>query len=283
MRRALAFVSITRPPNGLLMFIAVLVGVIFSENQRITLEQALLAMVTAYGLNGSSMVINDYFDRDTDLISNPSRPIPAGLIAPREALIYSTILATAGLVAAALISIACLIFAALAYAAAFIYNARLKKSGFLGNMMVSVDVVAPFIYGAIVSDGLITPRVLAFAALAFIANTGREVIKGIVDVEGDAARNVATVARVKGERYAAYLGAGLYLLAVALSPIPYVLNYVSTYYLYAVALADVGFIYSALKIIRNPTRGNARRQKNLTLLWMLLALVSFVVGGLIRG
>ncbi len=283
MRRALAFVSITRPPNGLLMFIAVLVGVIFSENQRITLEQALLAMVTAYGLNGSSMVINDYFDRDTDLISNPSRPIPAGLIAPREALIYSTILATAGLVAAALISIACLIFAALAYAAAFIYNARLKKSGFLGNMMVSVDVVAPFIYGAIVSDGLITPRVLAFAVLAFIANTGREVIKGIVDVEGDAARNVATVARVKGERYAAYLGAGLYLLAVALSPIPYVLNYVSTYYLYAVALADVGFIYSALKIIRNPTRENARRQKNLTLLWMLLALVSFVVGGLTRG
>lgn len=283
MRRALAFVSITRPPNGLLMFIAVLVGVIFSENQRITLEQALLAMVTAYGLNGSSMVINDYFDRDTDLISNPSRPIPAGLIAPREALIYSTILATAGLVAAALISIACLIFAALAYAAAFIYNARLKKSGFLGNMMVSVDVVAPFIYGAIVSDGLITPRVLAFAALAFIANTGREVIKGIVDVEGDAARNVATVARVRGERYAAYLGAGLYLLAVALSPVPYILNYVSTYYLYAVALADVGFIYSALKIIRNPTRENARRQKNLTLLWMLLALVSFVVGGLTRG
>ncbi len=278
-----AYIMITRPPNSLLMYVAVIVGVLFSETKTITPITASLAFITAYGLNGASMVINDYFDRESDAINKPSRPIPSGLITPTNAILYSTGLAAAGLVSAALTSFPCLAVASLAYLASFLYNWRVKKKGILGNMLVSVDVVAPFIYGAVLSDGFISPRILIFAALAFIANNGREVIKGISDVEADAVRDVATVARLYGAGFASLVGASHYWAAVALSPLPYLLGYVNILYIPIVLIADTGFIYTSLSILRNHSGYNADRQKKLSLLWMFIALLSFIAGGLDLG
>lgn len=277
--RAAAFISLTRPPNGILMFIAVLAGVILSDSKSIDLTRALLSLVVAYSLNGSSMGFNDYFDREVDRVNAPERPIPSGIVTPSEALAFSSTLGAVGLLASALISAGCLIVAALSYLAALAYNASLKRSGLPGNMIVSLVVVAPFIFGAVMSDGYVSGRILAFAVPVFLSNTGREVIKGISDVEGDALRNVKSVARVLGLRKAAWIGAGLYLAAVGFSPVPYLLGYVSWPYIPLVAAADAGFIYSAYKILRRPERGMALRVKRETLLWMLLALAAFISGG----
>lgn len=274
------YLRLTRPPNAILMFLAVLVGVVFSEQRAVSAIHIALAFLTAYGLTGSSMALNDYFDREVDAVNNPTRPIPSGSVSPSSAIGLSAVLGALGLVSAALISPQSLVVASAAFLAASTYNWRLKKTGLPGNMVVSFTVVAPFLYGSVISDGLISGRVGVFALLAFLANTGREVIKGMTDVEGDARRNVMTVARVRGMSAAARLGAALYLTAVALSPLPYLLGVAGPLYLPAVALADAGFIYSSFKLLKNPDPGTARKQKNLTLVWMLTALLSFLLGGL---
>jgi len=277
--KLIAYIKLTRPQNGIMMFIAVLVGVLFSESRSITMYQAPLAFVTAFSLSGSSMAINDYFDRHVDAINSPSRPIPSGKVSPKGAIVFSTVLGALGLVAAAFTSHICLAFATLAYASAIFYNSLVKSSGLPGNMLVSFNVVAPFIYGSLMSDGAVGAKVLIFALLAFLANTGREVIKGISDVEGDALRNVRSVARSIGEKGAAILGASLYVSAVCLSPLPYILGYVSFLYIPTVLVCDAGFIYSSISIIRSPSRENAVRVKNHSLVWMLIALISFIIGG----
>lgn len=274
------YITITRPPNSILMYVAVLVGVLFSESRHITPATAALSFVTAYGLNGASMAINDYFDRMSDAVNKPERPIPSGKIAPRGAILYSTILAAVGLAAAALTSLYCFTVASLAYIISFLYNWRLKKNGLLGNSLVSVDVVAPFIYGSVMSDGYLSSRILIFGFLAFLANNGREVIKGMSDVEADAVRGVVTVAGRHGMKAAALVGSAHYLSAVALSPLPYLLGYVGPLYLPTVGLANAGFIYTSASIVRKPNSENSLRQKRLSLLWMFIALLSFIVGGL---
>ena len=274
------YLRLTRPPNAFLMFVAVLVGVVFSEQRNFQTLHILLAFLTAYGLTGSSMALNDYFDREVDAVNNPTRPIPSGSVSPGSAVALSAVLAALGLASAALISPQSLIVASAAFAAASAYNWKLKKTGLAGNMVVSFTVVAPFLYGSVISDGVVSGRVGVFALLAFLANTGREVIKGMTDVEGDARRNVMTIARVRGLQAAARLGATLYLAAVALSPLPYLLGVAGPLYLPAVSLADAGFVYSCFKLLKNPDPETARRQKNLTLIWMLTALVSFLLGGL---
>ncbi|MCS7135883.1 MAG: UbiA family prenyltransferase [Nitrososphaerota archaeon] len=279
LNKLVAYIKLTRPQNGIMMFIAVLVGVLFSEGRTITAYQAILAFVTAFSLNGSSMAINDYFDKDVDAINLPSRPIPSGIVSPKGAIIFSLILGALGLIAATFTSYVCLAFATVAYTSAILYNSFVKTTGLPGNMLVSFNVVAPFVYGSLMIDGTVGERVLIFALLAFLANTGREVIKGISDVEGDALRGVRSVARSIGEKKAAVLGAVLYVSAVCLSPLPYVLGYVSSLYIPIVLVCDSGFVYSSISIIKSPTKENAIKVKNQSLAWMFIALISFIVGG----
>ncbi|MCD6312454.1 MAG: UbiA family prenyltransferase [Thaumarchaeota archaeon] len=279
-RKLWALVALTRPPNSILMYIAVIAGIILSDSKLLQADKLALALITAYGLCGSSMGFNDYFDKEVDSINAPWRPIPSGAISELEAVIASSALGAVGMFSAALTSAPCLLVAFIAFSAALIYNAQLKKSGLLGNMVVSLVVVAPFIYGAVLSDGYVSPRLITFILPAFLSNLGREVIKGISDVEGDSLRGVKSVARIRGAHVAARLGAAFYISAVALSPLPYLLSLVSWIYLLLVAAADLGFIYSAILILRNYDRKNALKVKKMTLAWMLLALIAFIAGSL---
>ena len=279
-RKLRALAALTRPPNSILMYIAVIAGIILSDNKLLQADKLALALITAYGLCGSSMGFNDYFDKEVDSVNAPWRPIPSGAISELEAVIASSALGAAGIISAALTSVPCLLVALTAFSAALIYNAQLKKSGLLGNVVVSLVVVAPFIYGAVLSDGHVSPRLITFILPAFLSNLGREVIKGISDVEGDSLRGVRSVARIKGAHVAARLGAAFYISAVALSPLPYLLSLVSWIYLPLVAAADLGFIYSAILILKNYDRRSALKVKRMTLAWMLLALIAFIAGSL---
>ncbi|MCL7383787.1 MAG: geranylgeranylglycerol-phosphate geranylgeranyltransferase [Thaumarchaeota archaeon] len=256
-------------------------GVAISYSKIIRFEDFVYSFIVAYTLNGSSMVLNDYFDRDVDRVNAPHRPIPSGLIKPSHAVIYSSILGLTGIIFSRLISIYCMIIAIISYLAAFTYNSSLKKTGLIGNFIVSLIVSAPFIFGATMSDGYISDRIIVFIIPVILSNTGREVIKGIADVEGDIVRRVNSIARVKGAGKAALAGSILYLLAVLFSPVPYILGCVSEYYLPIVLIADVGFIISARKIMKRPDKENAIKVKNETLLWMFIALIAYILGGIL--
>ncbi|MCD6421448.1 MAG: UbiA family prenyltransferase [Thaumarchaeota archaeon] len=262
------------------MYIAVIAGIVLSDNKLFQPGKLALALVTAYGLCGSSMGFNDYFDREIDSVNAPWRPIPSGAISEKEAIAISIFLGFLGLTSSILISAPCFLVALLAYSAALLYNAILKKSGLPGNMIVSGVVMAPFIYGAVLSDGYISPRLITFILPVFLSNLGREIIKGISDVEGDALRGVKSIARVRGSGCAARLGAAFYISAVALSPLPYLLNLVSPIYVPIVAAADLGFLYSAYSIVKDHEWENALRVKKHTLLWMLIALIAFIAGSI---
>ncbi|MEM1583166.1 MAG: UbiA family prenyltransferase [Nitrososphaerota archaeon] len=279
MNRLRAYLSITRPPNGLLMFIGVLAGVSISYSKMIRLEELIYSFIIAYSLSGSSMVLNDYFDKEVDKVNAPHRPIPSGLIRPIHAILYSFALGLTGIFFSSLISIHCLIIAASSYIAAFLYNSVLKRTGLTGNLVVSLIVAAPFIFGATMSDGYVSDRIILFITPVILSNTGREVIKGIADVEGDAVRHINSIARTKGLRRAAVIGSALYILAVLVSPAPYVFGCVSEYYLPIVLAADIGFIISARKILKNPNKENAIKVKNQTLIWMFIALLAYIIGG----
>lgn len=279
-RRLRALLALTRPPNSILMYIAVIAGIVLSDSKLLQAEKLLLSLITAYGLCGSSMGFNDYFDREVDRVNAPWRPIPSGEISPSEAIALSSALGAAGLLASALTSIPCLIVASLAYTSSLAYNAWLKRSGLPGNAVVSAVVAAPFIYGSVLSDGYISPRLATFILPVFLSNLGREVIKGISDIEGDSLRGVRSVARAHGPGAAAKLGASLYIAAVAASPLPYLLGLVSWIYLPLVLAADLGFIYSAYRILRNRSRDEALRVKSMTLIWMLLGLIAFMAGSI---
>jgi geranylgeranylglycerol-phosphate geranylgeranyltransferase len=279
----LGFLRIMRPLNSLMVGAATVVGMLIAAGSRLELlelDVSSLGFITGFALSAAAMAINDYYDRGVDLINDPARPIPSGAVKPREAVALAVLLVALGLAASAMLNLACLALAGLAAAVAVSYASAFKAKGLLGNAMVSLCVALPFIYGGL-AVGSLDARLLVFASIAFLANMGREVAKGIVDVAGDSAMGVRTVAAVHGRYAAARLASTLFLAAVALSAAPWLMGSVSFYYLPLVAICDVGLIRSSFSLLRSPSREVARRVKGEVLMWMLIGLAAFLSGSLL--
>ncbi|MEM1556915.1 MAG: UbiA family prenyltransferase [Candidatus Bathyarchaeia archaeon] len=281
MKKIVGFIRIIRPINCLMMGLAVIVGALISTGGNIVEGSILnlaLGFITALTLTGASMSINDYYDREVDAMNEPSRPIPSGLISPSESIAISIILAAIGLISAALTSSLCLTLAITSWIISVYYSWAGKRTGLLGNFMVSACVSIPFIYGGICVKGLIEPNIIIFSALAFLANTGREIIKGISDMEGDKLRNIRTIAISYGSRKAAQAALLFFILAVALSPLPIILKLVNIWFIPPLLIADIGFLTTAISITKNATKENAKKAKKAILTWMLISLIAFLVG-----
>ena len=274
----MGFLRLIRPMNCLLMAFAVVVGASLVAPLNLT-ANLLLGVVTSFSLTAASMVINDYYDREIDSINEPNRPIPKGDVSPKEAMIFATVLIVIGLAAAFKTNESSLLVAVIAAIISISYITKGKGTGLPGNFLVSATVVIPFIYGGL-AVGQIETSTLLFVAIVFLSNTGREITKGIVDVEGDRSHNIKTIAVTYGERTAATATVAFSFLAVILSPLPWMWGLVSDWFLPPVILTDIGMLVSSILLLRNYSRKNAKRTKNLTLVWFTTGLLAFILGKL---
>ncbi len=281
MNRFTGFLRLMRPVNCLMMGFAVIVGtslVWANSASAETFLKLLFGFVTGFTLTAASMAVNDYYDREIDIINEPNRPIPSGTVKPKESLAFAAVLTALGFIAAFFTNLLCLAVAVISWIVSVTYVTRGKSTGLPGNFLVSACVAIPLIYGSIVISQNIASNALIFALLAFLSNTGREVTKGIVDIEGDKTKKIQTMAIKYGAKTAAYLAAAFYFLAILLSLLPMVIGIVSIWYIPFVAVADLGFATSSIMLIQKSTRKNAERIKNLALAWMLIGLIAFIAG-----
>jgi geranylgeranylglycerol-phosphate geranylgeranyltransferase len=259
-----------------MMGFAVIVGASLVSTLSFT-SNLLLGFVTSFTLTAASMVINDYYDREIDAINEPNRPIPRGDVSPKAALIFALFLSLIGFVAAFTTNMASFLVAIAALTTSIAYITKGKSTGLPGNFLVSATVVIPFIYGGLAVGHLQTSTLL-FVAIAFLSNTGREITKGIVDTEGDKSHNIKTIAVTHGKRIAAIVAAAFSLLAVSLSPLPWTWGLVSDWFIPPVIITDLGLIISSLLLLRDYSRTNAKKIKNLSLAWFVTGLLAFILG-----
>jgi len=265
-----------RLPNCVMIGFAVVVGEVMASTI-VPVRAALYGFMAGFLLLAASMVLNDYYDREIDRINEPGRPIPTGVIKPTEALSFSLMLAAIGLWFAGNSGLWALVIAIVSVIVMVSYNSKLKKTGLLGNALVSTNVAIPFVYGGFVV-GTPTWSLGIFSLLAFLSSMGREIVKGIVDVSGDTAKGVRSLAATKGSASAAKYGAVLFVAAVALSGLPLILGIVSYYYIPLVAICDIGFLLTAYSLLANSSPRNAKRSKKYVLVWMTFGLLAFILG-----
>jgi geranylgeranylglycerol-phosphate geranylgeranyltransferase len=280
MSKVSGLVRLMRPINCAMMGFAVFVGAVLANPQLSSVNwlNILYGFVTGFMLTAASMTINDYYDRAIDAINEPSRPIPSGSVSVREALAFVFVFSAIGFVFAYLISVLCLVVAIISWAVVVTYVTVGKRSGLPGNFLVSTCVAIPFIYGSILALSQVTSSVLLFAIMAFLSNTGREITKGIVDVKGDKAEGIKTLAVRYGERNAAVVAAVFYVSAVSLTPLPWILSLVSFWFIPLVLVTDIGLVASSALLLKDYSRESARKIKKLVLLWFVIGLLGYVFG-----
>jgi geranylgeranylglycerol-phosphate geranylgeranyltransferase len=274
------FVKLMRPANSVMMGFAVIVGVALADPNAFNglWLRIFFGFVTSFTLTAASMAINDYVDRAIDAINEPHRPIPSGQVSSRSALGFAAFLSAIGFAFAYITSLACFAVAIIAWLILVSYVTFGKRTGLLGNFMVSACVAIPFLYGSIIAAETVQLNVLLFAAMAFLSNTGREIIKGIVDIQGDASKGVKTLAVRYGEKYAALSAVFFLAFAVALSPLPLLLHLVSLWFIPFVTITDVGLFFVSYRLVKDPSRGNAKKLKRTVLICFLAGLLAFIFG-----
>ncbi len=276
------FIRLMRPVNCMMMGFAVLVGAVLAASLgTLNWLNILFGFLTGFTFCAAAMVINDYYDRKIDTINEPRRPIPSGTVKPKEALAFMVGLVVVGFVFSLLVvpyGLSCFVVAAVSLAITATYITVGKRSGLPGNFLVSICVAIPFIYGSITTIGTVGLNVLLFASMAFLSNTGREITKGIVDVKGDSAEGVKTLAVRFGKKTAAITAVVFFIFAVALTPVTWVLGLVGIWFIPLVLVTDVGLVVCSVFLLLDHSRENARRIKKIVLYLFLFGLLAYIFG-----
>ncbi|HIE36604.1 TPA: hypothetical protein EYP83_00425, partial [Candidatus Geothermarchaeota archaeon] len=177
-----SYIEILRPLNGFMVGLAVVIGYLISleEIKSIVLENILYGYITGFFISSSIMIFNDIIDLPIDRINRPDRPLPSGRITVNRALLLGLTIGILGIIFSLLTGFNTLFLALGFWIVGILYNLYLKGIPLVGNMVVSLSIAIPFIYGAyITGNNSYDLNTYILAITAFTINTYREIIKDI--------------------------------------------------------------------------------------------------------
>ena len=275
-----ALVRLSRLEHGAMVAVAVAAGAVAAGGPGSLRSPALaVAAVSAVFVEAALFAFNDLLNLEEDRVNSPERPLVRGDLTARQAVAFGTSCMALGLLLSAMLGPAPLAVVAVASALGMAYNAGLKRYGPLGNLLVSVTSSLPFVYGSVVAVGAVPPIIVLFFTIAAVAHLGREVIKGICDMEGDARVGVRTLALIMGPRAAAAVATALILTSVLLSLLTFPIVR-KPLYVALILLTDAILLYSVASLVRGPYPGAAEGARRYTLVGMGVGIAAFAAAGL---
>ncbi|MCE7744941.1 MAG: UbiA family prenyltransferase [Candidatus Heimdallarchaeota archaeon] len=296
------WIRIMRPFNCFLLTMCAIVGIMVSNPEEFYsvsdllghLPTLVMIFIGGWALSASAMVLNDYFDIEVDKINDPKRPIPSGEITPKQALTFGIILIAVGILMGIGIDLfenirhgsqfgVSIVTAVICAIMAAAYTKYMKRFSIVGNMAVSIGVWMGFLYGDLVFDFM--PEVLpqCMGAAAFFLNFGREVSKGIMDIEGDRENKVTTVATALGSKWTAIIASAIIFLAIPVSIIPIFVAGASWVYLFSINVIQALVLAVSIWLLIDHKPATIKRIKYVVLVTMLLALIAFSLEAFLGG
>ncbi len=143
-------------------------------------------------------ILNDYFDRHLDVLSEKNKPIVMGLIRPNEALLAGLFMIVVMFVILLPLNLIALL-AALGYLAlGQLYNLGLKSTPFSGILFALAMPLLPLY--AFAGVGRIPSMVIWFLPIGAVLGVALNLANSLPDLEEDAAGNAKTLAVTLGVR-----------------------------------------------------------------------------------
>jgi len=229
--------KLIRWQNTLVALACVMVALTLGENRLDQPSNLIIYFVVGLIFAGGN-VLNDFVDVPSDKIAHPNRPLPAGTIKRKSALLLGISLLTGGivfdLVGLGYYGLPPTLLAVFAAVLLLFYDFIGSRVPFLGNLVVALLAGTVFIYVGS-AQGLTHAHVYAagFAALITLA---REIVKDIADREADESVGIRTLPAVIGDLKAARLASISMVVIVPLSIIPYFTGDFNEWYLAPIIL-----------------------------------------------
>lgn len=245
-------------------------------------REMVLGFLCGFFISGSAIVLNDYFDLEVDKVNTPSRPLPAELLSPYDAIVLTLVTATLGLGAALLISLPAFILCNIFWIISVLYNWKFKEAGLVGNLMVSSSVGITFVLGGMAVGEPWSRMVWCLALMAFFIDLGEELAGDAMDMEGDRKRGSKSIALRRGRNFALALTTLFFALAVSISFAPVLWGWTGTIYLLLILATDLLIAGFTIRLWRSKTPAEGRASMRGIYLGALFGLLAAILGQVFR-
>ena len=300
MKKLKAIWELMRLGHGVMLFIAILIGSLISQktlfnNLNLPLLNIFLTFLTALFLEASTFALNDYYDLEIDRINKRTdRPLVRGDLAPKTALNLFYLLFPLGLICSYFVNMTCFLIALITALISVLYDVKMKKIKLIGNFYIAYIMAIPFVFGGATvlgnngfSLGAINPAIYVIALIAFLAGAGREIMKDVMDFEGDKIQGVKSFPRYIGIRASNGIAAIFYLCAIVLSFLPFFFTGFGVYYqnisyFILVFITDTMLLSTCLQLVFKK-QPNMNFHRKYTLVAIFIGLLAFLVGAFIGG
>lgn len=237
----------------------------------------LLVFFSMAFITSAGFALNDYFDRESDAMIKPKRPIPSGALNLKQVVFVSAVFFTIGLVLALLINWLSFVILFIDSILLVIYSALVKRwSGFAANMLVGLLVGTAFLFGEATVSGTISLASLSLYPI-FLGTVGGNILRDVLSSEGDSKVGYQTLPQKIGNRGAVSIAAIFFVITAVLAPLPYFLADFRQYYVFLVLSWGILLIYASIRLVAAPaTIQNVRRYERLITMSMLLLILALI-------
>ena len=253
---------------------------------------AILGLTIPFLIVGASMAINDYHDYEADRINNRmDRPLVRNPnLNPNFILFLALSMIALGILISyilfmdnILVVLGVILFSFLGIS----YNLWTKERGLLGNITVAISDTAPALLALIAmgaKDAGTIFLVFIMAGITFFGVVGRELVKGIMDIEGDRAANSRTFTVVYGPKRAVQLASFFFIIVIFISPFPLFIKFYNSFlYLLLMSITIILLFLTVIILYNDPSIENGKKARSLTRSALWTGAIAFLIGALELG
>ena len=250
----------------------------------ISLWTVLLIFFSMAFITSAGFGINDYFDRESDALIKPKRPIPSGALSLKQVMTVSSVLFALGLVMGALINWLSFSIIAVDSLLLLVYSYTVKrKSGFIANILVGILTGTAFMYGQATISSTVNLISLSLYPIAF-GTIGGNVLRDILSIDGDSKVGYPTLPLRIGSVSATKVGALFFLLTGLLAPLPIFIGNFTVYYLPLILIWSALLIYASIRLVTSAsTTQNVRKYERIVTMSMILLPLALIVEAVLGG
>jgi protoheme IX farnesyltransferase len=280
------YIALTKPRIILLLEITALAGMVVARSGWPATELVLAVLVGGALAAGGANAINMWFDRDIDaeMYRTRLRPIPAGRVQPRSALVFGIALNVAAFVLitaranllAATLTLAATLFYVL------VYTVVLKRSTPQNIVIGGAAGALPPVIGYVAVTGAVDLTAIVMFLVVFFW-TPPHFWALALRLNGDYGRaHVPMLPQVRGVKATGRQIVGYSIVLTAISLLLVLRGFGSFYLLSALVLGGA-FITLSILTLRDPGTRWARRTFEYSLLYLALLFAAMVVDAVMRG